>query len=116
MDYSGLLYDPVYAALGVPATLSMGTAGEFALTVIDNTRAKSNTTTASSGVDVRSVRAGAFVRVPELMQNGISPDQYRGSILTFNGRSWIVQNHEMSGSPNGEDLGQVLLLLRPVDG
>ena len=38
-DFSPL-YDAVYAIIGVPATLSAGTAGEIALTVIDDTRPK----------------------------------------------------------------------------
>jgi hypothetical protein len=116
VDYSALLYDPVYAQLGVPATMAaVGTVGEIALTVVDDTRAKMNTTSASSSVDVRSVGPGAFARIPELEQNGIVRDDYIDATLTFNGRSWIVRSYELRGSPNGEDLGEVRFMLRAAE-
>jgi hypothetical protein len=113
IDYSALLYDPVYAEIGVPAVLTAaGTAGEIELTVIDDTRAKTQMTgTASGPIDVRSVGPGAFARIPELTAKGIAREDYRDSVLTFNGRSWTVRSYELTGSPNGEDLGQVRFLL-----
>jgi hypothetical protein len=109
IDYSADLYDPVYEAIGVPATLTAaGTAGEIALTVIDQTRRKTQT---SNGVGVHSVEPAAFARVPELTAQGIARDDYKGSVLTFNGRSWIVRHFDITGSPNGEDFGEVLFQL-----
>lgn len=109
IDYSADLYDPVYAELGVPAVLTAaGTAGEIALTVIDQTRRKTQT---SGGIGVHSVEPAAFARVPELAKNGIVSDDYKGSVLTFNGRSWIVRHYDFTGSPNGEDFGEVLFQL-----
>jgi hypothetical protein len=110
IDYSALLYDPVYAELGVDATLTAaGTAGEVTLTVIDDTRPKIQ---ASSGVEVRSVGPGAFARIPELTAKGITRDDYVEAMLTFNGRTWTVRSYELRGSPNGEDLGEVRFLLK----
>ena len=103
IDYSALLYDPVYAGLGVPATLN-----GVALTVIDDTRRKAQ---ASAGVEVRSVGPGVFARIPELTAKGIARGAYKGSTLTFNGRDWTVRSYEVTGSPNGEDLGEVRFLL-----
>lgn len=112
IDYSALLYDPVYADLGVPAVLTAaGTAGEVALTVIDDTRAKTIT---SSSLEVRSVGPGAYARIPELAENGIERDDYMDSVLTFNGRAWVVRSYELRGSPNGEDVGEVRFLLKAV--
>jgi len=114
IDYSALLYDPAYAKLGVPATLTAaGTAGEIALTVIDDTRPKRQAS--GSGVEVSSVAPGAFARMPELIANGIVPDEFEGAVLTFNGRSWTVRNHEMGGNPNGENFGQVRFLLSAIE-
>lgn len=112
IDYSALLYDPVFAELGVPAVLTAGTSGEVSLTVIDETRSKTQT---NGGVDVSSVGPGAFVRIPELVENGIARGEWIGSVLTFNGRSWIVREAPVQGSPNGEDLGLVRFLLRAVE-
>jgi hypothetical protein len=130
LDYSALLYDPVYAALGVPATLThqVGTsvfqqnifqANLFQsnlvatdITVYDDTREKTNT---SGALDVRSVGPGAFARIPELTANGIDRSHYDGSSLEFNGHAWIIRSHQTRGSPNGEDLGEVRFNLRSAE-
>ncbi len=127
IDYSALLYDPVYNALGVPATLTILTdeivfqqnvfqSNVFSgglmtamITVIDDTRAKTNV---SGPLEVRGVGPGAFARVPELTEKGADRAYYDGSSLTFNGQTWIVRSHELRGSPNGEDQGQVRFLLK----
>lgn len=108
IDYSALLYDPIYAELGVPATLTAG-ASEIELTVIDETRPKTRT---EGGVETSSVGPGAFVRIPELVAKGIARDEWIGAMLTFNGRTWIVREAPVQGSPNGEDLGEVRFLLK----
>jgi hypothetical protein len=111
VDYSAVLYDPVYAEIGVPATMTAGT-GEAAITVIDYTRPKLNP--AAQG-DVRSVGPGARARIPELTANGIARDDYIDAVLTFNGRAWTVRSYDLMGSPNGEDLGEVHLFLSEVE-
>jgi hypothetical protein len=111
IDYSALLYDPVYAEIGVPATLAVGTAGEIALTVIDDTRPK---VLPAGSAEVRSVGPGAFARIPELAENGIAVSDCYGAVLTFNGRSWTVRSCDRKGSPNGEDFGEVLFLLKAI--
>lgn len=113
VDYSALLYDPVYAQIGVPATLTAaGTAGEVELTVIDDTRPSTHT---SSTLEVRSVGPGAFARIPELDGKGIAREDYQDAVLAFNGRSWVVRSYELRGSPNGEDLGEVRFLLKVAE-
>ena len=113
IDYSADLYDQVYPVIGVPATLTLaGTAGEVAITVIDDTRPKSNI---DGTMEVRTIGPGAFVRVPELTAKGIVRDDYQGATLAFNGRTWVVRSHEMRGSPNGEDLGEVRFLLKAIE-
>jgi hypothetical protein len=115
VDYSALLYDPVYAELGVPAVLDAGTAGEIEITVIDDTRSKSNTTLGNSGsVEVRSVGPGAFARYYEITGKGIARDDFDGAVLTFNGGMWEVRSHELRGSPNGESCGEVRFLLKAI--
>jgi hypothetical protein len=110
IDYSDLLFDPVYGELGVQATfVAAGTAGEAAITVIDDTRPKS---LMAGSLEVRSVGPGAFARIPELTSNGIARADYYGATLSFNGRVWTVRDYELRGSPNGEDLGEVRFLLK----
>jgi len=112
IDYSAQLYNPVYAEIGVPATLAA--AGiELALTVIDDTRPKQ--LPAGSFADVRGMGPGAFARMPELAAGGIAREDWKDAELTFNGRSWTVRSYEVRGSPNGEDAGEVRFLLKAGD-
>jgi hypothetical protein len=111
LDYSVLLYDPVYAEIGVEAQFAAG-GSTVPLTVIDDTRPK---ILPAGSAEVRSVGPGAFVRIPELERNGISRDDWMDASLSFNGRSWVVRSYELRGSPNGEDLGEVRFLLKAVE-
>jgi len=108
VDFNTDCYDPVYSVLGVPATLTVA-ATVVELTVLDKTRRK---TVASGGAEVSSVGPGVKVRMLELAAKGITVGQWDGALLTFNGRSWIVRKGDVLGSPSGEDLGQVWLLLK----
>jgi hypothetical protein len=108
IDWSADLDDPLYAEFGVPATLTAGVS-EVTLTVIDETRPKTRT---EGGVETSSVGPGAFVRIPELLAKGVTRDVWIGAVLTFNGRTWIVREAPVQGSPNGEDLGEVRFLLK----
>jgi len=104
VDTSALLYDPVYAVIGVPATFNT-----VAITVIDDTKAASNR---GSEGEVRSVGPGAFARIPELNAKGIARDAYMNATLSFNGRAWMVRSYELIGDPNGEEAGEVRFLLK----
>jgi hypothetical protein len=114
LDFSALMYDPVYNEIGVPATMTAA-AGDVSLTVIDDTRPKVMATVGSP-LEVRGTGPGAFARIPELAGNGIARDDYLDAVLTFNGRSWVVRSYELMGSPNGEDLGEVRFLLKETSG
>lgn len=111
LDYGALLYDPVYAEIGVKAQFINGEF-EVTLTVIDDTRPK---ILPAGSAEVRSVGPGAFVRIPELEENGITRDDWMDAALSFNGRDWIVRSYELRGSPNGEDNGEVRFLLKAVE-
>ena len=107
------LYGPVYAGIGVPATLTTG-AGAASLTVIDDTRPKT-LATVGAAMEVRSVGPGAFARIPELTAQGIARADYVDAVIAFNGRTWTVRSYELMGNPNGEDQGEVRLLLKAND-
>lgn len=114
LDFSALLYDPVYVEIGVAAvfTVTNTSSGVVAdITVIDDTRLK---VLPAGSAQVRSVGPGAFARIPELTAAGIMREDYRDAVLSFNGRTWSVYNYEHRGSPNGEDLGEVRLLLKEI--
>jgi hypothetical protein len=112
IDYSALLYDPVYAEIGVPATMTADSTA-VDITVIDDTRPKVLPIQAGTqAAEVRSVGPGAFARVYELAAKGIARADYADALLAFNGRSWTVRSWELRGSPMGEDWGEVRFLLK----
>ena len=113
IDYSALLYDPVYAGIGVPATFTTSLL-EVSLTVIDDTRPK--VLPAGVTAEVRGVGPGAFARIPELEANGITQADWIDATLLFNGGSWVVRSYERRGSPNGEAKGEVRFLLKETSG
>jgi hypothetical protein len=113
IDYSALLYNPVYAEIGVPATMTTAGDGAIDITVIDDTRPKALPVQAGTqAAEVRSVGPGAFARIYELAQKGIARTDYADALLAFNGRSWIVRSWELRGSPMGEDWGEIRFLLK----
>jgi hypothetical protein len=112
IDYSALLYDPVYAEIGVPATMTTSSTA-VDITVIDDTRPKVLPVQAGTqAAEVRNVGPGAFARIYELAQKGIARTDYADAVLAFNGRSWVVRSWELRGSPMGEDWGEVRFLLK----
>jgi len=107
-DYGAVLFDPVYAELGVPAVMGTGE-----ITVIDYTRAKTlPIVTATGAAEGRSMGPSAVARVYELVAKGIARSTWQGATLAFNGKTWAVRSYELRGSPNGEDAGEVLFLLK----
>ena len=108
LDYSATLFDPVYAELGVPATM-----GGTEITVIDNTRAKPLPMSNATGVaEVRSMGPSAYARVYELLAKGVARNTWMDAAVAFSGHGWTVRSYELRGSPAGEDAGEVLLLLK----
>ena len=107
-----MLFDPVYAEIGVPAVMTVAGGADTAITVIDDTRPKDLPLPGTSGAQVHSVGPGAYARIPELAGNGIARAAYLGAALTFNGLSWVVRSYELRGSPMGEDLGEVRFMLK----
>lgn len=113
MDWS-MLYDPVYATLGVEAVLTLpGTDGaEIELTALD----KTSGVVVGSDVEVQTVEPAAVVRHTELSASeGFSLSQLRDSSLLMNGKTWKVRNYSLRPAPTGEEQGEVMLLLTELD-
>jgi len=120
LDYSRCLYDPLYDAFGVEAVFSSPLVSEIVLTVIDDTKASKVDGDefqfrSREALQVRSVDPGAFVRIQELISQGIEKKHYYGATLEFNGKKWIVRNYVPIGNPNGEDMGELRFLLTAAE-
>lgn len=109
MDYQALLYDPIYARLGVAATLTPVEPGlSVSLTVVDKTAGIEVTL---GDAAIQSVKPAAAVRMVELADNDLEPEDVDGGTIAFNGKTWTVQGFMLKPSPKGENDGEVLLFL-----
>ena len=116
LDWQALLYDPIYAVHGIPATLvpSTGLTTGVDLTVLDKT---AGAAVAGQGFAVESVHPAAMARMVELTANGLGRPDLDMSLLTLTppaplpATTWRIRSHEMKPSPNGENDGEVMLIL-----
>lgn len=109
MDYSSVLYDPIYATFGMPAMLTPNRPGAIgtAVTVIERT----TSVDASEEFELATLRPGAFVRTREMTDAGITAAELDGGTLAFGGRSWRIDAHSPRPGPDGEASGEILMHL-----
>lgn len=112
IDFGALLYDPVYAVLGVAATLTIGT-DDFAVTVKPQL---DGIAVAMSHVDIETIQPGAFIRRSELDANGITPAALDGGMIAFDNKTWKIEAHRPKPSGNGEADGEEMLTLSEIAG
>ena len=108
VDFNTDCYDPVYAVLGVPATMTVG-ATEVELTVIDKTRREDHDKRRRGNEQRRAWCLGPHGRACRQW------DHIAATGRCVAGLQWPQLDRsqgDVLGSPNGEDLGQVRLLLK----
>jgi hypothetical protein len=105
IDLAALMYDPIYSAWGVTASLDLGT--PVSVTVIDKT------TDAKTGqwLEMQTVRPVAAVRAAELLAAGVTFDNLDGGAIAFNAKTYRIESHRPRPSPAGEAFGEVYLIL-----
>lgn len=121
IDFDALVLVPAYDVFGVDATLvTAGTdAREETLRVQDRTAGirvafdggKAHVINGSGDLSLGTVRPAAAVRLGELSEKDLTPDQLREGALTFNGHSWRIKTHLPEPAPNGVDSGEIYFLL-----
>jgi hypothetical protein len=113
VDYQGLLYGPVYSALGVAAVLHMDPPlgpledGDVPITAIDKTAG----ITINAAVDLQTTLPAATVLAADLIAAGVDLGAVDGRTLTLNGKDWRIASLEPKPSPNGQDDGEIYFLL-----
>jgi len=116
VDYAASLYDPIYERLGVAAVIEIaGLTAPVDVTVIDKSRSHELFTAVGRDLAqrpaVRGLRAAATVRVPELTARGVSREDLRDALITFNEQTWVIKVTDSRPAPTGEAAGELLLLL-----
>jgi hypothetical protein len=110
LDYDALLYDPLYAAFGVAATLDLGTAGQFTLTVIDKTAGV--LLDEGHGLSFVTTKPAACVRMSELAENDLTRASVKGAGIAFNNGTWTIVATQPKPNPSGD--GELYLILQEV--
>lgn len=110
MDYTSLLYAPVYAVLGVPAVLTLcGGEPPLTLMAIDKTAGVVVGGGGRFSAEVETIAPAACVQATDLAD--VDMASLRNASLEINGKTWTVRSHHMKPSPNGEGKGEIMLLL-----
>ncbi len=107
MDYSKVLYGPIYRTQGVTATITVaGT--PFTVNAKDLT---SGLQLPTGGVDLETSRPMVSMRMADLTDAGLDPDTLDGADLDINGNSWTVNAWKFMPSPFGQGDGEIYLML-----
>ena len=109
MDIASLLYDPLYASFGSDAVIRCLYSDAFPIRAIDCTSGIE--VTEGSGVDVKSIRPAAIVRMRELTELGLSLGDLEDAALELNEKLWCVKASMPKPGPSGEANGELYLFL-----
>ena len=109
MDLASLLYDPLYATFGSDAMIRCLFSDAFPIRAIDCTSGIE--VTEGSGVEVKTIRPAAIVRMRELAELGLSRDDLEDAALDLNEKIWRVKASMPKPGPSGEAQGELYLFL-----
>lgn len=121
IDYAASLYDPIYVARGVEATLMTDITDAEPVTVTVIPKLKGLGVALGRGhtgfgagqiVDVQSMTPAACVRMYELTAKNVVREDLDGGAIEFKDKTWRIDSHRLKPSPDGDELGgEVYLFL-----
>lgn len=109
MDYAAILYDPLYASFGTDAVIRCLYSDAFSIRAIDCTSGIE--VTEGSGIDVKTIRPAAIVRMRELIDLGLGREDLEDAALELNDKLWRVKASMPKPGPSGEANGELYLFL-----
>ena len=109
MDYTQLLYGPLYDTFGADAVIRCLYADAFPIRAIDCTSGIE--VTEGSGIDVKTIRPAAIIRMRELAERGLSRDDLEDAAIELNDKLWRVKASMPKPGPSGEANGELYLFL-----
>ena len=109
MDYAAILYDPLYASFGTDAVIRCLYSDAFPIRAIDCTSGIE--VTENSGIDVKTIRPAAIVRMRELIDVGLGREDLEDAALELNDKLWRVKASMPKPGPSGEANGELYLFL-----
>ena len=109
MDYTQLLYAPLYDTFGADAVIRCLYSDAFPIRAIDCTSGIK--VTEGSGIDVKTIRPAAIVRMRELTDLGLGREDLEDAALELNNKLWWVRASMPKPGPSGEANGELYLFL-----
>ena len=109
MDYTQLLYAPLYDTFGSDAVIRCLYSDAFPIRAIDCTSGIE--VTEGSGIDVKTIRPAAIIRMRELAERGLSRDDLEDAAIELNGKLWRVKASMPKPGPSGEANGELYIFL-----
>jgi hypothetical protein len=112
VDFQTLLYDPNYLIFGVEATITpRDSVTPHSVTVIDKTQ---GVEVVAGDSDMQTIRPAARVRMQNITAAGLTRAMLRRASFVMNGKNWRIESSQPLASPNGENEGELMLLLVEV--
>lgn len=108
INFSDLLYGPVYQTLGVPIDFALADDRLVSITGLDKTAGVEVT---AGDLEVQTVRPAAVIRMADLIEQDVAPNDLMNAICQINGTSWKVRSYFPKPSPSGEADGELYLIL-----
>lgn len=109
LDLTALLYNPLYASFGTDAVIRCLYSDAFPIRAIDCTSGIE--VTEGSGVDVKTIRPAAVIRMRELTDLGLGREDLEDAAFELNERLWRVKASMPKPGPSGETQGELYLFL-----
>lgn len=110
MNFTSLLYDPVFSFFSVPAILTLVTKDEpIEIPVIDRTSGVE--TENPSGASVVTFLPACDFKAEDLAAAGVDPRDMDNQTIAFNGKTWVIKAIGPRPSPNGAGDGYYQAIL-----
>lgn len=106
LDWKALLYDPVYAVLSVDAVLMIDS-NEHEFKVMDKTAPVE----VGENIETLTFFPYCTVRAKDLLDADVDLDELDDQVITFNGKSWKIKNHQVNQAPTGQAQGEIRMTL-----
>lgn len=107
IDLTALALNPIYSILSSSLTLEDGTT----ISVID----KTSGITINEGIGIETIKPAAAVRKQSLIDANIDIEALVKTDVTLNNKTWTILNYKVYPGINGENDGEIYLILQEND-
>jgi hypothetical protein len=109
IDFSSLLYAPIYRVFGVQAIFTCLYGERVELTIIDQTGGVE--VADASAIDIKTIRPAVTIRAADLAAQGFDATDLEDAQLVLGDRAWKVKATMPKPAPSGEAEGELYLFL-----